>query len=30
MPLGWTRTFIGVATAIVFALIFVPMPFYAP
>jgi membrane-associated protease RseP (regulator of RpoE activity) len=30
MPLGWTRTLIGVVTAIVFALIFVPMPFYTP
>lgn len=27
-PLGWPRTVIGIATAIIFVLIFVPVPFY--
>lgn len=29
-PLGWPRTLLGIATMILFALIFVPIPFYAP
>ncbi len=29
-PLGWPRTLIGIATVILFTLIFVPIPFYAP
>ena len=30
LPLGVTRTVIGIGTAVLFALIFVPVPFYAP
>lgn len=29
-PLGWPRAMLGLATALLFALIFVPVPFYAP
>jgi membrane-associated protease RseP (regulator of RpoE activity) len=29
-PLGWPRTLLGIATVILFVLIFVPIPFYAP
>ena len=29
-PLGWPRVALGLATAALFALIFVPVPFYAP
>lgn len=29
-PLGWPRLALGLATAVLFALLFVPVPFYAP
>ena len=29
-PLGWPRTLIGIGTALLFVLIFVPVPFYTP
>jgi membrane-associated protease RseP (regulator of RpoE activity) len=29
-PLGWPRALIGLGTAVLFVLIFVPIPFYAP